>query len=94
MAATGRRNGFSHRSHRATLSTARVVEATKLAPPLPGFVKARETIDDESVPQFQTVVLIETTQYVQPGWPVIVVWRVAWISNMPETGRLPVANSI
>jgi beta-lactamase regulating signal transducer with metallopeptidase domain len=94
MAATRRRNGFTHRSHRAMPPTARVVEAMNSTATLRGFVEARETVSHETVPQFQAVVFIETTQYVKRGWPVIVLWRVAWISNMPETGRIPVANSI
>jgi hypothetical protein len=93
-AATRRRNGFTHRSHRPMPPTARVVEAMNSTATLPGFVQARETISHESVAQFQTVMFIETTQYVKPGWPVIVVWRVAWVSNVPEAGRISVANSI
>jgi beta-lactamase regulating signal transducer with metallopeptidase domain len=93
MATIRRTSGFKHRSHRAAPS-ARVVEAMNSTATPPRFVEARETVSHESVPQLQTVVFIETTQYVQPGWPVIVVWRVAWISNMPEAGRIPVANSI
>jgi beta-lactamase regulating signal transducer with metallopeptidase domain len=95
VAAPRRTTGFTHRSRRVTSSPARVVEAMNSAPVPERFVEAREIISQERMPQLQTVVFIETTQYVNPGWPVIVVWRVAWISNMPEaSGRIPVASSI
>ena len=95
VAAPRRTTGLTHRSRRATPSPARVVEAMNSAPAPERFVKAREIISQDRMPQLQTVVFIETTQYFNPNWPVIVVWRVAWISNMPETsGRIPAANSI
>jgi beta-lactamase regulating signal transducer with metallopeptidase domain len=95
VAAPRRTTGFTHRSRRATPSPARVVEAMNSAPTPERFVEAREIVSQERMPQLQTVVFIETTQYVNPRWPVIVVWRVTWISNMPETsGRIPAANSI
>jgi beta-lactamase regulating signal transducer with metallopeptidase domain len=95
VAAPRRTTGFTHRSRRTTPSLARVEEAMKSAPAPERFVDAREIVSQERIPQLHTVVFIETTQYVNPNWPVIVVWRVAWISSMPETsGRIPVANSI
>ena len=95
VAAPRRTTGFTHRSRRATPSPARVVEAMNSAPAPERFVEAREIVSQESMPQLQTVVFIQTTQYVNPGWPVIVVWRVAWISSLPETsGGIPAANSI
>jgi beta-lactamase regulating signal transducer with metallopeptidase domain len=95
VAAPRRTTGFTHRSRRATPSPARFVEAMTSAPVPERFVEAREIVNQERMPRFYTVVFIETTQYVNPSWPVIVVWRVAWMSNMPETsGRIPAANSI
>jgi len=96
VGAPRRTTGFPHRSRRATPSPARVVEAMNSAPAPERIVAAREIVSQQRMPQLQTVVFIETTQYVNPRWPVIVVWRVTWISNMPETsGRIPAAaNSI
>jgi beta-lactamase regulating signal transducer with metallopeptidase domain len=95
VAAPRRTTGSNHRSRRATPSLARVEESMNSAPAPERFVDVREIVSQERMPQLQTVVFIETTQYVNPNWPVIVVWRVAWISSMPETsGRIPVANSI
>jgi len=95
VAAPRRTTGFTHHSRRATPSPARLVEAMNSAPAPERFVEAREIINQEHMPRFHTVVFIETTEYVKPGWPVIVVWRFAWISNMPETsGRIPAASSI
>jgi beta-lactamase regulating signal transducer with metallopeptidase domain len=94
VAAPRRTTGFTHRSRRATSSPPRFVEAMISVPTPERFVEAREIVSQKRMPQLQTVVFIETT-YVNPGWPVIVVWRVAWISNMTETsGRIPAANSI
>lgn len=95
VAAPQRTSGFAHRYRRATPLPGRVVEAMSWAPAPEGFVEAREVVNQEPMPQLQTVVFIETTQYVNRGWPVIVIWRVAWISSVPGTsGRIPVANSI
>jgi beta-lactamase regulating signal transducer with metallopeptidase domain len=85
---------FAHHSRRSTPAPVRVVEAMASAQTFGRFVEARE-IAEENVPQLQTVIFIETTRYIKLNGPVILVWRVAWISNMPETsGRIPVANSI
>jgi hypothetical protein len=53
--------------------------------------------DQEVVPQFQTLVFVEATQYMTSGAPVwsIQVWRVTWVSAVRERrARVPVANSI
>jgi beta-lactamase regulating signal transducer with metallopeptidase domain len=99
VAAPRRTTVFTNRSRRETPSPERVVEVMNSAPAPEQFVEAREIVSQEPVPQLQTLVFIETTQYVNRGWPVIVIWRVAWISSMPgispeTSGRIPVASSI
>jgi beta-lactamase regulating signal transducer with metallopeptidase domain len=86
---------LAHHPRGTTPAPARAVEAMNSAQIFGRFVEASETGSERNVPQLQTVVFIETTQYIKLYGPMIVVWRVAWVSNMPATaGRIPAANSI
>jgi Zn-dependent protease with chaperone function len=90
------------------LGTARVsnAEASFLArrmnsaPPLARMVEANAA-DQAIAPQYQTLIFIETTQWITSGTlnsdgPLVVqVWSVIWIRGSANmTGRVPVANSI
>jgi beta-lactamase regulating signal transducer with metallopeptidase domain len=60
-------------------------------------VAIRAIADQEIVPQFQTLVFVEATQYVTPDSSVwsVQVWRVTWVTQVRERlARVPVANSI
>jgi hypothetical protein len=64
---------------------------SNLAPPK--LVEARASSDQ--APQFQTLVFIERTQYVNSDGPVVEMWRVTWISMPQENAsRIPVVNSL
>jgi len=80
------------------LSPARLV-AVRLnaAPPRERVVGANARVDQEVVPQFRTLVLIEAMQYVTSDSSVlsVQVWRVTLVTQVPERlARAPVANSI
>ncbi|HMD15391.1 MAG TPA: M56 family metallopeptidase [Terriglobales bacterium] len=80
------------------LVPARAIAARLNASPPPEPVFAiRASADQEVVPQFQTLVFVEATEYVTPGssgWSVQV-WRVTWVTQVRERlARVPVANSI
>src|SRR6202166_3467083 len=92
---TARPHGFTERQLGPT------VVAAPGNPAEPRLVDGRATEEDQkAVPQYQTLVFIQTTiemtQFASPDSPVLVrVWQITWISTMPQTGaRVPVANSI
>jgi beta-lactamase regulating signal transducer with metallopeptidase domain len=74
------------------------------APPLARMVEANveaNAADQAVAPQYQTLIFIETTQWMTSGTlnsdgPLVVqVWSVVWIRGSANmTGRVPVANSI
>ncbi|MGA6987555.1 MAG: M56 family metallopeptidase [Terriglobales bacterium] len=69
----------------------------KLAPARDLVVEASAHADREVVPQFQTLVFIEATQYGTADSPVwqVQVWRVTLVTQVRERlARVPVANSI
>ncbi len=69
----------------------------KLAPARDLLVEASASAEPEVVPQFQTLVFIEATQYGTADSPVwqVQVWRVTLVTQVRERlARVPVANSI
>jgi hypothetical protein len=67
------------------------------APPGERVVEAGASADQEIVPQFRTLVFIETTEYVTSDSSVwsVQVWQVMWVSPVRERlARAPVAHSI
>jgi len=70
---------------------------TNAKPVPPGVIAANANLDQEFVPQFQTVVFIQATPYgnfAVPLWRVQV-WRVTVLTGMRErVARVPVASSI
>jgi hypothetical protein len=80
------------------LAPARVVAAdSNAAPPQERVVEASASADQETVPQFRTLIFIEATQYRNSGstlWSVQV-WRVMLVSSVRDRlAGAPVANSI
>src|ERR1017187_2018817 len=83
-------------SHR--LASVPVVSARLNAEPASnGVVAIGANAEREIVPQFQTLVFIEATEYRtadSSGWSVQV-WRVTWVSTVPDRlARVPAAKSI
>ncbi len=77
---------------------ARAVDAGwNVAPPIDRVVAVSSGANQEIVPQLQTLVFIEATQYMTPESSVwrVQVWRVTFVSTIRERmTRVPVANSI
>jgi hypothetical protein len=66
-------------------------------PPPTQMVRAGASADHELVPQFQTLVFIQATEYVTVDVPVwsVQVWRVTFVAAVPERlMKVPVASSI
>jgi Zn-dependent protease with chaperone function len=59
-------------------------------------VEASATSQPETMPQFQTLVFVQTVQYGDSNSPIFVqVWQLTWINRTPAiAAKLPVANSI
>jgi beta-lactamase regulating signal transducer with metallopeptidase domain len=74
-----------------------VAVRSNAAPPPAKVVEATASADQEIVPQFRTLVFIETTEYVTSDlslWS-IHVWRMMWVSPVRERlARVPVPHSI
>jgi len=74
--------------------------AARLSTPTPTprgqFVEASATSQPETMPQFQTLVFVQTVQYGDSNSPIFVqVWQLTWINRTPAiAAKLPVANSI
>jgi len=93
LGASANRAG-SRGARRSTTHVAARVNAARLPEQA---VTIRAIADQEIVPQFQTLVFVEATQYVTPGSSVwsVQVWRVTWVTQVRERlARVPIANSI
>jgi beta-lactamase regulating signal transducer with metallopeptidase domain len=74
-----------------------IADRWNAAPPRDRVVEASASADQQIVPQFRTLVFIETTEYVtsdSTGWSVQV-WRVTFVTQVREhVADVPVTNSI
>lgn len=78
-------------------TTTVAVAKSNAAPPTEGLPVTQVNADQDIVPQFQTLVFIEATQFGNMPSPVwhVQVWRVTVFSGVREkVARVPVANSI
>jgi len=75
---------------------ARLNTPTSTPMPHERFVEASVTSQPETMPQFQTLVFVQTVQYGDSNSPIFVqVWQLTWINRTPAiAAKLPVANSI
>jgi beta-lactamase regulating signal transducer with metallopeptidase domain len=67
------------------------------APPREQWIAINANADENTVPEFRTVVFVQTTQFITPDSSVwqVQVWRVMFVSQRRERlARVPVANSI